>query len=44
MANNKKIPLVRSHYKPMYGDGFADKEWHPKKFGIISDSFGVCDK
>ena len=41
---NKDIPLTRSHFKPTYGQGFIDKEWNPKSFAIVKDSFGVIEK
>lgn len=41
---NKGIPLVRSQFKPNYGEGFIDQEWNPESFGIVKDSFGVIEK
>lgn len=41
---NQNYSLTRKHYKTSFGEGFRDKEWHPKSFGIIKDSFGVCEK
>lgn len=40
-AENKGTPLVRKDFRPSYGEGFRDKEWTPKEFGIIKDSFGA---
>lgn len=41
---NKGVPLVRSSFKSSYGEGFVDKEWNPKSFGIVKNSFGVFEK
>lgn len=41
---NQKIPLVRSHYKPIFGQGFVNQDWNPTSFGIVKDSFGIIEK
>jgi len=44
IENKNAPPLVRSDFKTEFGEGFVDKEWNPKSFGIIKDSFGVIEK
>lgn len=43
-TENKDVPLVRSQFKPNYGQGFIDQERNPTSFGIVKDSFGVIEK
>lgn len=41
IAETKDMPLTRSFYKASFGEGFTNKEWHPKEYGIVKDGFGI---
>ncbi len=37
----KNVPFLRQSFESLFGEGFTDKEWHPKEYGMLKNTFGI---